>query len=91
METLWGFLHARLLAQVIWVWLKMKHEGQTAGVGPCFHLPGFLFGTGFWSHSQIFSWGSRLLWPSHNEHTRRQLLQWHADGDPRCLNANFGV
>ena len=24
----------------IWVWLKMKREGQTAG-GPCFHLPGF--------------------------------------------------
>ena len=24
----------------IWVWLKMKQEGQTAGFGPCFHLPG---------------------------------------------------
>ena len=23
----------------IWVWLKIK-QGQTAGVGPCFHLPG---------------------------------------------------
>ena len=23
-----------------WVWLKIKQEGQTAGVGPCFHLPG---------------------------------------------------
>ena len=24
----------------IWVWLKIKREGQTAGFGPCFHLPG---------------------------------------------------
>ena len=24
----------------IWVWLKIKEEGQTAGFGPCFHLPG---------------------------------------------------
>ena len=24
-----------------------------AGVGPCFHLPGFHFGTGFLSHSHI--------------------------------------
>ena len=23
-----------------WVWLKIKPEGQTAGFGPCFHLPG---------------------------------------------------
>ena len=33
------------------VWLKIKQEGQTAGFGPCFHLPGFQFGTGFLSHS----------------------------------------
>ena len=25
----------------IWVWLKIKDLGQTAGFGPCFHLPGF--------------------------------------------------
>ena len=24
----------------IWVWLKIKQEGQTAGFGPRFHLPG---------------------------------------------------
>ena len=24
----------------IWVWLKLKQEGQTAGFDPCFHLPG---------------------------------------------------
>ena len=24
----------------IWVWLKLKQEGQTAAFGPCFHLPG---------------------------------------------------
>ena len=24
----------------IWVWLKIIREGQTAGFGPCFHLPG---------------------------------------------------
>ena len=23
-----------------WVWLKIKQEGQNAGFGPCFHLPG---------------------------------------------------
>ena len=23
-----------------WVWLKINQEGQTAGFGPCFHLPG---------------------------------------------------
>ena len=23
----------------IWAWLKIKQEGQTAGFGPCFHLP----------------------------------------------------
>ena len=28
---------------LIWVWLKIKRsEGQTAGFGPCFHLPGQL-------------------------------------------------
>ena len=36
-----------------WVWLKIKLEGRTAGFGPCFHLPGFHFGTGFLSHSQL--------------------------------------
>ena len=27
-------------ADGIWVWPKIKQEGQTAGFGPCFHLPG---------------------------------------------------
>ena len=36
-----------------WEWLKIKQEGQTAGFGPCFHLPGFQFGIGFLSHSQM--------------------------------------
>ena len=22
-----------------WMWLKIKKQGQTAGFGPCFHLP----------------------------------------------------
>ena len=39
------------------VGLNLFHqEGQTAGFGPCVHLPGlpgFHFGTGFLSHSQI--------------------------------------
>ena len=36
------------------MWLKIRQEGQTAGFGPCFHLPiGFHFGTGFLSHGQI--------------------------------------
>ena len=26
------------------VWRKIKQEGQTAGFGPCFHLPGLHFG-----------------------------------------------
>ena len=39
-----------------WVWLNIEQEGQTAGFGPCFHLPGFHFGTGFLSHSQIKPW-----------------------------------
>ena len=25
---------------LVWVWLKIKQEGQTAGFGPCFHFPG---------------------------------------------------
>ena len=36
-----------------WLWLKIEQEGQTAGFGPCLHLPRFHFGTGFLSHSQI--------------------------------------
>ena len=24
---------------LVWLWLKNKQEGQTAGFGPCFHLP----------------------------------------------------
>ena len=36
-----------------WAWLKIKQEGQTAGFGPCFQLPGFRFDTGFLSHSHI--------------------------------------
>ena len=48
----------------IWVWLKIQ-EGQTAGFGPCFHLPGFHFATGFLSHSHLSSSMSpkrRSLW-----------------------------
>ena len=36
----------------IWLWLKIKQRGY-AGVGPCFHLPGFHFGTGFLSHRHM--------------------------------------
>ena len=36
------------------VWLKIKQEGQTAGFGPCFLLPGQpILGTGFLSHSHV--------------------------------------
>ena len=31
----------------MWPWLKIKQEGQTAGFGPCFDLPGFHFGYRF--------------------------------------------
>ena len=44
-------LGARMLSP-LWVWLKIK-QGGYAGFGPCFHLPGFQFGTGLLSHSQI--------------------------------------
>ena len=36
-----------------YMWLKVKQEGQTAGFGPCSHLPGFHFGTGCLSRSQM--------------------------------------
>ena len=40
----------------MWAWLKTKRSGgQTAGSGPCFHLPGFHFATGFLSHSHVVS------------------------------------
>ena len=52
------FFGALLLVRVrrkgaIWMGLKIKQEGQTAGFGPRFHLPGFYFGTGFSSHSHM--------------------------------------
>ena len=31
-----------------------------AGFGPCFHLPGFHFGTGFLSHSHVSWWEGNL-------------------------------
>ena len=39
----------------IWVWLRIKRsEGQTAGFGPCFHLPRVPFwNSGFLSHSHM--------------------------------------
>ena len=37
-----------------WLRLKIKEGGGYAGVGPCFHLPGFHFATGFLSHSQVY-------------------------------------
>ena len=46
------------------MWLKIKQEGQTAGFGPCFHLPGFHVGTGFLSRSVSGSsgrWMGNLL------------------------------
>ena len=33
----------------VWVWLKIKQEGQHAGFGPCFH--GFYFGYRFFGSS----------------------------------------
>ena len=44
-------LEVPVLGVHIWMWLKIKLEGQTAGFGPCFHLTGFHVGTGFLSHS----------------------------------------
>ena len=36
---------------------KLNRRGY-AGFGPCFHLPGIHFGTGFLSHSQMTTWAS---------------------------------
>ena len=55
-----GFFSAVLWAVKIidptghmWAWLKINQEGQTAGFGPCFHLPGFHFDIGFLSHGHV--------------------------------------
>ena len=39
----------------MWVWLKIKQEGQTAGFGPCFRLPrqAILELLGLLSHSHV--------------------------------------
>ena len=73
-----GILRTQNL-KLIWVWLKIKQEGQTAGVGPCFHLPGFHFGTGFLSHSHISAlpgWAKlkQLRWRTSNSFLGRGLL-----------------
>ena len=36
-----------------WLWLKIKQGGGGGGLRPCFHLPGFHFGTGVLSHSHM--------------------------------------
>ena len=46
----------RLLRGTIWVWLKIQQEGQTAGVGPCFHIPGFQLGIPVFRASAISKW-----------------------------------
>ena len=48
-DTLYAFFLGG--SPFIWVWLKIKQEGQAAGFGSCFHLPGFHLCTGFLSHS----------------------------------------
>ena len=50
-----GAKKSGMAGHLICVWLKMKRsEGQTAGFGPCFHLPGQpISGTGFLSHSHM--------------------------------------
>ena len=46
-----GMREVQLFLLTIWLWLKIKRsEGQTAGFGPCFHLPGFHLGT-IWAAS----------------------------------------
>ena len=45
------------------MWLKIKQEGQTAGFGPCFHLPGQpILGTGFLSHSHLDDTVDAVAW-----------------------------
>ena len=43
---------SRFTLQLYGCGLKLHSRGY-AGVGPCFHLPGFLFGTVFWSPSYM--------------------------------------
>ena len=52
-------VHCAVCLRGIRVWLNIKQQGQTAGFGPCFHLPGLRhFGiTPFLTHSQL--WVSR--------------------------------
>ena len=38
-----GATFMRSSMKIHWVWLEMKQEGQTAGFGPWFHLPGFWY------------------------------------------------
>ena len=58
---------------------KLNRRGYYSGFGPCFHLPGFHFGTGFLSHGHVFSCGA-LCWldPVHpdKDDICRDLL-WH--------------
>ena len=47
-----------------WVWLKIKRsEGQTAGFGPCVHLPGFDVGPGWVFEPQPLFWVALLFPP----------------------------
>ena len=54
----------------IWVWVKLNHEG-TAGFAPCFHFPGFHFGTLFLSHNHILA---RCAWGC----SCRRFAEWYA-------------
>ena len=40
--------------------LIIKQEGPTAGVGPCFHLPGAYLGTGFLPYIYIYIYTLRF-------------------------------
>ena len=65
----WAPLCFSLTRQNIWVRLNIKQEGQTAGVGPCFHLPigqPILEFRVFWRR-----WGSKL--PATCQFPRRRL------------------
>ena len=53
--------HGRSLPQLFGCGSKLNRRGY-AGFGPCFHLPGFHFGTGFLSHSHFTILLPRTPW-----------------------------
>ena len=85
---------------------KVKQEGQTAGFGPGFHLPGFHFGYRFFEPQpnciKRFSFYGFPLrpqkkgeWPkqkdTHSPFPLEVSLQNHQPDTPTCVCAKIGI